>query len=317
MPVEQQVIYGAINCVLCAFENAPTDRGRFMRLAAVYADDTEEIIWAWADGQGADDTPRPSEPAANHPDYVQLVQTTKCYSADSGTTGEIASRDYALYEFAAPLALNSEKVLKGLQLYDSSPSTSGQARGIAVFAATAGSGYEPPPQCSVALEDDLDWVYQNIPAALARGGHRVRLTVTVLPPHSGDDVTVTLRKKAGSGSGEVTFAAGATNLEKYILGCDRQAPPNQLAGSGDLVIEVVCRHAYWPERIIEVPFTVRPLGDIDGNGGAEPTDISLLINKLNNLDTSGFHPYAFDLDKNGGAEPTDLSVLINVLNALM
>ncbi|NLX58903.1 MAG: hypothetical protein GXY74_07425, partial [Phycisphaerae bacterium] len=44
---------------------------------------------------------------------------------------------------------------------------------------------------------------------------------------------------------------------------------------------------------------------------------SLLINKLNGTDTSGFHAYAFDLDKNGGAEPTDLSILINILNGVL
>jgi len=84
------------------------------------------------------------------------------------------------------------------------------------------------------------------------------------------------------------------------------------------VIEVICTGNKSPEAtVLEVPFACRFLGDLDGNGGAEPTDMSLLINKLNGTDTSGFHAYAFDLDKNGGAEPTDLSILINILNGVL
>jgi len=62
--------------------------------------------------------------------------------------------------------------------------------------------------------------------------------------------------------------------------------------------------------------TVRKLGDIDGNGGAEPGDMSLLVNRLNGMDTSGLPACAFDLDTNGGAEPGDMSLLVNILNGM-
>ena len=61
--------------------------------------------------------------------------------------------------------------------------------------------------------------------------------------------------------------------------------------------------------------TVRPLGDVGGNGGAEPGDVSLLINKLNGFSNwPGISDRAFDLDANGAAEPGDVSILINILN---
>jgi len=331
LPAGQQAAYPRLNCVLAAFNSswdADWDveppvytyyRGRYMRLAAVYADDTEEIIWAWDDEN--DTTPRPVDLTADHPDFAKIVQTSRHYDYGSWPTyyrvGQIVPRDNALYEFAAPLTLNPEKVLKGLRLYDNNPTVNQQPRGIAIFAATAGEigqGWGPP-NVSVATEDGLDWVYENIPASLERGGHRVGLTVTVNDLNGNDSVAVTLRKKADSGPGETVFADGATDLEKLILGSDRN---KESPTTGDLVIEVVCQGNRAAEpTTVEVPFKVRPLGDLDGNGGAEPTDMSLLINKLNGMDTSGFHKYAFDLDKNGGSEPTDLSLLVNILNGVM
>ncbi|NLX59351.1 MAG: hypothetical protein GXY74_09725, partial [Phycisphaerae bacterium] len=177
LPPEQQAAYGNLNCVLTAFENARIHRGRHMRLAAVYTDDTEEVIWAWndnADPENPDDddtTPYPTLVAADHPDYSLLTQVTTYYGGGgAGTPGDIRAGNFALYTFASPLTLNAEKTLKGLRLYDSSPGSMYQTRGIAIFAATAGEIGEGwgPPDVSVATEDGLDWVYENIPASLER-----------------------------------------------------------------------------------------------------------------------------------------------------
>jgi len=324
LPAAQQAKYRNLNCALAAFDAARTHRGRYMRLAAVYSDDTEEIIWAWKDNVDPEDpadddnTPYPAEVAIDNPDYSLLIQNTTLFGGgDVGNPGTMGVTNIAIYEFAAPLTLNAEKTLKGLRLYDSSPSTMYQQRGIAIFAATAGEigPVAGPPQVSVATEDGLDWVYENIPASLERGGHRVGLTVTVHDLNGNDNVSVTLQKKAGSGSGEVVFADGATALEKLILGSNRNLVSPT---TGPLVIEVICTGNKSSEAtVVEVPFECRFLGDLDGNGGAEPTDMSLLINKLNAMDTSGLHAYAFDLDKNGGPEPTDLSILINILNGML
>ncbi|NIA21093.1 MAG: hypothetical protein GWP05_03770 [Anaerolineaceae bacterium] len=45
-------------------------------------------------------------------------------------------------------------------------------------------------------------------------------------------------------------------------------------------------------------------------------DISLLIMKLNGNPPAGYHEKAFDLDANGGAEPGDVTLLINILNGV-
>ncbi|MBN2583426.1 MAG: hypothetical protein JXL80_10185, partial [Planctomycetes bacterium] len=200
LPVEQQRAYPNLNCVLAAFDNARDHRGRYMRLAAVYTDDTEEIIWAWNDNTGEepvpDTTPYPSELIPADPDYRTVIQTTlRYYGGGTGAPGNMSVGDYALYEFAAPLTLDDTKVLKGLKLYDSNPTQNWQPRGIAIFAATAGPmASADSPLVEVSTEDDLAWVYQNIPASLARGGHKVVLTVTVTDLKGNDSVAVTLQK---------------------------------------------------------------------------------------------------------------------------
>ena len=313
LPAGQQDQYAGVNVVLCAFRGGG-ERGRYMRLAALYTDDSEEIIYAWPD-DGTDDTPWSDEMNAAHPDYNLIVSNTQMYSPGSGSTGGIGNDDEALYEFASFLALDDTKTLKGLRLYDSNPTVQYQTRGIAIYAATAVYDYQEadPPEVSVATEDGLAWVYQNIPASVANGGHKVALTVTVIALNGNNTVTVTVTKQAASGPGEVTVQPGATDLEKLIHGSDRTAGTN-----GALVLDVSCQGDICPTpTVVAVPFSCNIIGDVDGNGGAEPTDVSLLINKLNGLGNGGFHDKAFDLDANGGPEPGDVSILINVLNGLL
>ncbi|NLX57531.1 MAG: PQQ-like beta-propeller repeat protein [Phycisphaerae bacterium] len=167
------------------------------------------------------------------------------------------------------------------------------------------------PSVVVTVEDGLDWVYQNTPGIMARGGHRVTLTVTVTDLNGNQGVTVTAAKRPGSGTGEVTVADGATPLEKILFGSDRS-----LGLHGSLVVDVTVTGDVAGSTTIGVPFTCRKLGDIDGNGGAEPTDMALLVNTLNGRQPADIHNKAVDLDCNGGAEPTDMALLVNILNGM-
>ena len=311
LPDPQQNNYSAINFVLCANRGA-AHRARYMRIAAIYDDDSEEVLWAFDDT--ADDTPWPSEVNMSHPDFTLVCGMTQYYNNSLDSTGGVSYRDNALYEFALPLLLDGTKALKGIRVYDSNPSQNDQARGLTVFAAAAFAGCPRPPDVDVIFEDDLDWVYQNIQGSMANGGHKVALTVTVDNMMGNNYVTVTVQKKAGSGPGEITVQDGANDLEKLIYGSDRT-----LGASGDLILEVICQGDIVPLPItVEVPFNCRIIGDVDGNGGAEPTDVSLLINKLNGIATPTIpHDRSFDLGANGGAEPGDVSVLINVLNGVL
>jgi hypothetical protein len=171
-----------------------------------------------------------------------------------------------------------------------------------------------PPTVHLATDDDRDWVYQNIPATLANGGHRVGLTATVLDFNGNSRVTFTARKAPGSGPGEVTFQAQTEPGRWMVYGSDYA-----LRASGLLEIEVICQGNYWPTPTIKsAPMKCEKLGDIDGNGGAEPTDVSLLVNRLNGMPTpTGIDPLRFDLDLNGGPEPGDLSLLIVILNGML
>ncbi len=105
---------------------------------------------------------------------------------------------------------------------------------------------------------------------------------------------------------------GSTTLGYYTHGS-----PRVDLDDGDLILEVTATGDMAGATTVEVPFACNIIGDIDGNGGAEPTDVSLLINKLNGLGNGGYHDKAFDLDANGGAEPGDVSILLNVLNGVL
>ena len=66
-----------------------------------------------------------------------------------------------------------------------------------------------------------------------------------------------------------------------------------------------------------MPFTVRLLGDVDGNGAPEPgSDVQPIIMALNGNPLPWIHPQALDIDANGAAEPGDVSMLITILNGL-
>ncbi|HOI55654.1 MAG TPA: dockerin type I domain-containing protein [Phycisphaerae bacterium] len=183
------------------------------------------------------------------------------------------------------------------------------------YTVTATAKQTEPLEVTVAMEEGLDWVYQNIPASINNGGHCLWLEVTVVAWGGNESVTVTVAKEAGSGSGEVIVEDDDVDpMVKWIVGPTRV---DKTTGVGPLVLRVTATGNVQGEDVVLVPVTVRPLGDIDGNGGAEPTDTSLLINKLNGMDSSGMHRYAFDLDRNGGAEPTDLSMLTNILNGML
>ena len=168
-------------------------------------------------------------------------------------------------------------------------------------------------QVEVETEDDLGWVYQNTPLCLGNGGHKVLLSVNVLDYGENDSVEVTVAKGPGSGPGEVTVEddPGGDPLAKYIVGSMRT---DGTTNTGPLTLEVTVTGNVSEAVTVEVPFTVRRLGDIDGNGAPETADVSLIIMELNGNRPPGYHPRAFDLDANGGAEPGDVQILINILN---
>ncbi len=106
---------------------------------------------------------------------------------------------------------------------------------------------------------------------------------------------------------------GGDPLVKYVYGSLRS---DGLADAGPLTLRVTVTGNVSGEQTIDLPMTVRRLGDIDGSGAPEPSDVSLLIMKLNGIPPEGYDDSAFDLDTNGAAEPTDVQILMNVLNGL-
>jgi len=161
---------------------------------------------------------------------------------------------------------------------------------------------------AVSAQLDVTWVYQNTPV-VTQDRHRIALAISVDDDPNGNSKYETLVTKL-SGPGDVTCQATADPLVWEIVGSRREE-----GLAGELTLEVLVAGVdLGGEGATTVPLTVRLLGDVDDNGGAEPSDVSLLILKLNGVPPGGYHDNAFDLDGNGGAEPGDVSILINILN---
>ena len=169
------------------------------------------------------------------------------------------------------------------------------------------------PAITVAAQDDLDWIYQNTANSMSNGGHMISLTVSVTDLSGNNDVSVTVEKLPGSGAGEVTLLndPGGDPLVKYISGGMRS---DGLVGTGTLTLRVTATGDVAGQATVDLPFTVRPLGDVDGNGAPEPGDVTVLIMDLNGAPPPGYNARAFDLDANGASEPGDVQILINILN---
>ncbi|HOI54593.1 MAG TPA: hypothetical protein PLP01_05055 [Phycisphaerae bacterium] len=178
--------------------------------------------------------------------------------------------------------------------------------------------FTPPGAPSIHLETSHEghWVYQNTGVTMSRGGHYIDLQVVVDDLNGNNDVSLSVAKLPGSGPGEVVLSDHPELPRCWrVHGSprDNNAPT---AGCGTLTLRVTCAGDLAGEATADIDLMCRTLGDLDGNGGAEPTDVSLLVSTLNGMPPVGFEPRAFDLDANGGAEPGDLSILINILNGM-
>ena len=181
---------------------------------------------------------------------------------------------------------------------------------VRATAATLAEAAEILPEAIVATAaTDRGWVYQNTPV-VTQDRHMVTLTISVDDDPNGNtayEATVTVDPAS---AGSVIVEPTANPLLWLIKGGISGVDP-----VGDVTLNVtVTGIDQGGEGETSAVVTVRQLGDVDGNGAAEPGDISLLIMALNGSPPTGYDDHAFDLDANGGAEPGDVQILINVLN---
>ncbi|MBN2584098.1 MAG: hypothetical protein JXL80_13615, partial [Planctomycetes bacterium] len=168
----------------------------------------------------------------------------------------------------------------------------------------------------LTLLQNENWVYQNTGVTMSRGGHYLDLQAVVENLNGNNSVTLAIEKLPGSGDGEVLISDHPELDDCWRIRGSMRNNDNDLENCGDLTLRVTCTGDQNGETTADALIVCRPLGDLDGNGGPEPTDMSILILALNGMAPPGYTPRTFDLDANGGAEPGDLSLLINVLNGL-
>ena len=165
-----------------------------------------------------------------------------------------------------------------------------------------------PLSLSVLADLDRDWVYQNATATTG-GRHKVVLALLVEDDPYGNSTYQVIVTQVG-GPGAVTIESTDDPLVWLIGGgnVNTEAP-------GDVVLAISvegieCGGTGSAECLL----TVRLLGDIDGNGVAEPDDLSLLTNALNGTPDPALDPAAFDLDADGAIQPSDVLPMVSILN---
>lgn len=141
--VGQQMQYSSINFVLGGWDAA--DGARNAQIVAVYADDSEEIIYSFSTndekvGPLADDSATDVTPPG---EFTIVGSYTRAYNNSSGSSGSTTDSNWSLFEFSDDLVLNGSKVLKAIRLEDSNPNLNWNERGLSIYGATATLVPEP------------------------------------------------------------------------------------------------------------------------------------------------------------------------------
>lgn len=139
----QQQQYDNINFILGGWDTA--DGARNGQIVAIYADDSEEILFSFDTAEGkigpvADDSIADVVP----PDTFSTVSTfSRGYNVANGATGGLGNFDWSLFEFTTPLDLDESKVLKAIRLEDSNATLNWNERGLSIYGVTASVVPEP------------------------------------------------------------------------------------------------------------------------------------------------------------------------------
>ena len=143
LPVNQRKRYPSINFVLGAYDLAGGARN--MRITAIYTDNSESVLYSFpTDAQKHGPVIRDGASDVIPPGIFSVIRTfTKVYNIGSGAVGGLSLESGSLFEFKTPLALDAQKTLKAIRLEDTNPILDWNARGLAIFGATAS---EPPPE---------------------------------------------------------------------------------------------------------------------------------------------------------------------------
>ncbi|MBN2581614.1 MAG: leucine-rich repeat domain-containing protein [Planctomycetes bacterium] len=168
----------------------------------------------------------------------------------------------------------------------------------------------------IETENDRDWVYQNTQSMIDNtGGHHIRMEVVCRDFLNTSVSIASVVKVDDGGTGQIMVENDPEGdpMVKYLVGGLRT---DGTTGTGPLTLRVTVNGNVSGATELLLPLSVRVLGDIDANGGVEPSDLSLLILELNGMHPPGYDAWTFDIDSNGGAEPGDLSLLINILNGM-
>ncbi|HOI56157.1 MAG TPA: hypothetical protein PLP01_12975, partial [Phycisphaerae bacterium] len=150
LPEAQKGKYLNVNFLVAAMDGG--HGARHKRIWALYGEEgtDEQLLFAWDDA-AADLRPQMDQAGAPYAGFTAAYTSAQAYSYMSGNTGGISDGARVIYEFSTPFALDKTKDLWGFKLDDSQPKTNWQARGAAIWAATAFAASEEVGRTDPAL----------------------------------------------------------------------------------------------------------------------------------------------------------------------
>jgi uncharacterized repeat protein (TIGR02543 family) len=186
---------------------------------------------------------------------------------------------------------------------------------------------------TVSAALDNSWVYQN--TAVTTSYRQCRTMTITIPQDTWPDQSFTVAiSQSGlgvvipsltfvnsGGNGAVTptssFVFTGSSAVLYLVGGPRQADGVTGAGPCTVTLQVTGNISAGPNATTAaVLLTVRPLGDITGDGAVTTADRVQLRKWFNLLPTPNQMAADFDLDGDGAVTANDLAILNSLLNSL-
>ncbi len=303
LPVDEQAHYSAVNFLLChwyAYVEEGVTPNLDIRILALYAGGTQELLYEGAVPDWNGSGPEGFQAACSSDRFITSSGTNPC-----GVTIGVGTR--TLWEFAAPLSLNSASVLTGFR-FEVATVSDGAENFAAVLAASATPFQGAGEPIEVALQQDYSWCYQNAPET-TEGRHRVQLTVEVVPPDPNGNDSYSVEITETQGLGRVSIEPTADPMIWDVLGACAED-----AAAGETELEIaVTGNENGGYGVATTTVTVRPIGDVDGNGFVNVLDKVYFNKALNGLATP-FADRAYDLTGEGAVNVIDKVQMNRVLN---
>lgn len=159
---------------------------------------------------------------------------------------------------------------------------------------------------TVGFAKSHEWTYQNRPISTnGNGNHLLLFFWTLGDNNPNTSYSLTFTQIGGDGSATYEQVDGTT---WRVVGSDKYS-----GSIGEVQVQVEVAGNVGGTGSDVVTFTVRQIGDVDGNESVQGVDKLALNNRLNGVDT-GYLDRAFDFNGDGSVGGADKQMMNSILN---